>query len=198
MSLLDKAQEVLAGFDATKDSANSFEGLPSGKYTVIVNTIDHHVTPGGWDGLRIITEVNAGEHVGTKDYNMFNLDETTASGKKVPDSVISSHIKLIAKLANACDITLKPEDWEDIDHLVTAFNFGQAIGKIVTMDLTVRENKKNPQYPYKNYDFEPAEQPEPITVDDKDLPKDLRSNDDDLLGDAKSDDTDTDDDDLPF
>jgi hypothetical protein len=180
MSLLDKAQEVLAGFDATKDSTNSFEGLPSGKF----NTFDH--------------QVNAGKHVSTKDYNMFNLDETTASGKKVPDSVISSHIKLIAKLANACDITLKPEDWEDIDHLVAAFNFGQAIGKIVTMDLTVRENKKNPQYPYKNYDFEPAEQPEPITVDDKDLPKDLRSNDDDLLGDAKSDDTDIDDDDLPF
>jgi hypothetical protein len=198
MSLLDKAQEVLAGFDATKDSANSFEGLPSGKYTVIVNTIDHYVSPGGWDGLRIIAEVNAGEHVGTKDYNKFNFDEVTPNGKKVPDRILSGHIKLVAKLANACGVTLKDEDWKDIDHLVTAFNFGGAIGKIVKMDLGVRENKKNPQYPYKDYDFEPTEQPEPIAVDDKDLPNDLRSNDDGLPGDVKSDDTDIDDDDLPF
>ncbi|ERL64017.1 hypothetical protein [Schleiferilactobacillus shenzhenensis] len=197
MSLFDKAQEVLSGFDATKDSANSFEGLPSGTYTVIVNTIDHHVTPSGWDGLRIITEVNAGEHVGTKDFNMFNLDETTSTGKKVPDSVISSHIKLIAKLANACGITLKPEDWEDIDHLVTAFNFGGAIGKIVTMDLTVRENKKNPQYPYKNYDFEPAEQPVQPNVSDEDMPSNLSDMPDKKPA-AGGDPIDIDDDDLPF
>lgn len=175
MSLLDKAQEVLAGFDATKDSANSFEGLPSGKYTVIVNTIDHYVSPKGWDGLRIITEVNSGDQVGTKDYNMFNFDEVTPTGKQVPDRVLSGHIKLVAKLANACGVKLKDEDWEDIDHLATAFNFGGAIGKIVKMDLDVRENKKNPQYPYKDYDFEPTGQPEPIEIDDANLPSNMTS-----------------------
>lgn len=175
MGLLDKAQEVLAGFDSTKDSPNQPLGLPSGQYDVVVNTIDHYVSKGGWDGLRIITEVNIGDQVGTKDYNMFNFDEVTSTGKQVPDLVLSGHIKLVAKLANACGVTLKDEDWEDIDHLVTAFNFGGAIGKIVKMDLDVRENKKNPQYPYKDYDFEPTEQPEPIEIDDANLPSNMTS-----------------------
>lgn len=44
------------------------------------------------------------------------------------------------------------------------------------MKLDVRENKKKPQYPYKNYDFSPATKEEanndPIDIDDDDLPFD--------------------------
>ena len=38
------------------------------------------------------------------------------------------------------------------------------------MHLSVKENKKRPEYPYKNYDFEEADEIETEDLDEDDLP----------------------------
>ena len=40
----------------------------------------------------------------------------------------------------------------------------------MTMHLNVRPNKKNPQYPYRNYDFDAVEQPATPEVSDDQMP----------------------------
>lgn len=171
MSLRDIANNALEGFDATKDSPNAFEGLPSGDYIVTLQNVEHRVTQSGFEGLNIVVEVTEGEHTGQKDFNMFNFDSTTANGNTVPDSVIAGHIKLVAKLAAAVGVTLNDEDWDSIDTLSVAFM--EAKGKMLNMHLDVRENKKRPEYPYKNYDFSKLsedQQPQELEIKDDDLP----------------------------
>ena len=168
MGLLENAKQALDGFDATKDKPTSYDLLPDGDYQVVLSNVDHFVTDGGYDGFRIQLEVLEGEHSGYKDSNMFNFDEVSSKGKAIPQSVIASHIKLVARLANAVGITLKDADWENIDTLVDAFL--PAKGKVIILHFSSRENKKNPQYPYKNYDFDPTDQPATPELSDDDIP----------------------------
>ncbi|WP_270235264.1 DUF669 domain-containing protein [Lacticaseibacillus suilingensis] len=176
MSLRDIATQAMQDFDPQKDKPSSgYQSLPSGDYDVILEDVSHFVSNNsGWDGLRIGVSVLDGDYTGRKDSTMFNFDETSANGKAIPASVLNGHIQLVARLANAVGLTLTDDDWENIDTLVDAFN-GQA-GKTMLMHLSVRENKKNPQYPYKNYDFEPMEQPEPMQINDNDLPSGMTGN----------------------
>ncbi|NUF97302.1 DUF669 domain-containing protein [Lactobacillus mellis] len=168
MSLRDMATKTLQNFDAEKDSPNTPQTLPTGKYLVTLDNVEHRATDSGWEGLSIAVTVADGKYVGRRDFNSFNFETTSKNGKPIPESVIAGHIKLIAKLANACGIELQDDDWEDEDSISEAFM--PVHGVQVLMDLSVKENKKNPQYPYKNYDFEKTEQPEEVEVKDSDLP----------------------------
>lgn len=168
MSLRDAARNALDGFDAKKDKVNKFQGLPSGEYTVILSDVRRADTPWGTEQLTIVTEVMEGEHVGEKDFNNVGLDEVTAKGN--PNPMLSNNIRLIEKLAVCVGLSPTDDDWEDYQTLADMFQ--PAIGKQVIMDLKIRENKKNPQYPYKNYDFDMTEQQvnEPIEISDDDMP----------------------------
>ena len=69
-------------------------------------------------------------------------------------------------------LEIPDEVWDD-DTLIyenSAKAFAPAVGKTMIMDLKVRPNKKNPQYPYRNYDFDEAEQPETLEVTDDEMP----------------------------
>ncbi|KRO16229.1 DUF669 domain-containing protein [Lacticaseibacillus saniviri] len=170
MSLKDIAMKATQNFDASKDKPESgYESLPSGTYNVILEDVAHFVSQRtGWDGLQIKVSVLDGEYAGRTDSNMFNFDETSANGKAIPESVLSQRVQVVARLANAVGVHLDDIDWDSIDTLVTAFM--TAKGKTAVMTLSVRENKKNPQYPFKNYDFEPGEPTEPMTISDEDIP----------------------------
>lgn len=174
MSLRDMANNALKDFNAKKDNPNTFNSLPSGDYLVSFDGMEHRHSDNGWDGLSIAVTVIDGEQAGRKDFNGFNFDTKSANGKDIPESVIATRIKLVAKLANALGITLNDDDWDDMDTLSAAFLGSK--GTSVHMKLDVRENKKKPQYPYKNYDFSPATKEEanndPIDIDDDDLPFD--------------------------
>lgn len=167
MSILDHVNAALNGFDAKKDNAtaSAFESLPAGDYNVIVEEVQHAAYDSGFEALQVKTSVLDGDHAGQTDSNNFSVDN---DGTKIPDFVIEQNIKSIARLANAVGVTLSDADWESLDTLQDAFM--DAKGKTVLMHLTVRPNKKNPDNPNKSYDFEPAEQPKPIDVDDGDLP----------------------------
>jgi len=171
MSLRDMANKTLNSFDASKDKVNTFEGLPTGEYHILLEDFTHRTTDSGWDGLSIVTSVIEGDLAGRKDYNSFNFDTVSANGKPIPDSVIDARIKLVAQLAWAIGVTLQDEDWESIDTLVSAFM--EAKGRDLMMNLTVKENKRNPQYPYKTYEFKKSEETgfnNPVDIDDSQLP----------------------------
>ncbi|KGO25672.1 hypothetical protein Q757_08225, partial [Oenococcus alcoholitolerans] len=139
------------------DKAQVFQGLTSGDYHVALSDFQHRVTKGGWDGLGIVTEVLDGNFAGRKDFNQFNFDEVSSRGKTIPKNILESRVRIVQKLAYLTGVTLKPTDWNDIDSLVAAFQSQHAIGKDFIMHLTVKENPNNPQYPYKNYDFDKYE-----------------------------------------
>ncbi len=103
------------------------------------------------DGLSIAVTVIDGEQAGRKDFNGFNFDTKSANGKDIPESVIATRIKLVAKLANALGITLNDDDWDDMDTLSAAFLGSK--GTPVHMKLRCARKQKKPQYPYKDYDF---------------------------------------------
>lgn len=166
MGLRDAAAKALDGFDRKKGNVNGFEGLPSGDYVVMIDNIREQETPWGSEQLSIRVQVLDGEHAGQKEFINLSLDETTSKGN--PNPMLGRNIKLIAKLASNSGIELQDEDWEDLGTLSEAL--APAEGRTVLMHLTVSENKKNPQYPYRNYDFEEAEEIDEIDVGDDDLP----------------------------
>ena len=166
MGLRDAAAKALEGFDTKKGNVNGFEGLPSGDYVVMIDNIREQETPWGSEQLSIRVQVLDGEHAGQKEFVNLSLDETTAKGN--PNPMLGRNIKLSAKLASNSGIELQDEDWEDLGTLSEAL--APAEGRTVLMHLTVSENKKNPQYPYRNYDFEEAEEIDEIDVGDDDLP----------------------------
>ncbi|PLA75754.1 hypothetical protein CYR79_09720 [Ligilactobacillus agilis] len=166
MGLRDAAAKALDGFDRKKGNVNEFEGLPSGDYVVMIDNIREQETPWGSEQLSIRAQVLDGEHAGQKEFINLSLDETTSKGN--PNPMLGRNIKLIAKLASNSGIELQDEDWEDLGTLSEAL--APAEGRTVLMHLTVSENKKNPQYPYRNYDFEEAEEIDEIDVGDDDLP----------------------------
>ena len=132
----------------------------------MMERIKNQDTPWGSEQLSIRVQVLDGEHAGQKEFVNLSLDETTAKGNSNP--MLGRNIKLIAKLASNSGIELQDEDWEDIETLANALALAE--GRTVLMHLTVSENKKNPQYPYRNYDFDEAEEPDEIVIDDDDVP----------------------------
>lgn len=167
MSLLDAKNNALRGFDAKNDDPNAMEQLPSGDYKVIFKGLEHKASAKGWEHLMITIQVLEGDHSGEMDFNRFSLEAPT------PDNIVSASIKLIAKLSVALGFTLRDEDWENYDTLAAAFESFK--GNAVEMNLSVRPNKKKPDFPYKTYNFsgipdDPFNAKNAPEVKDSDLP----------------------------
>lgn len=170
MSLRDAMNEATKNFDAKNDSVNKFEGLPSGDYIVAVTKVEDSTAPWGAEQLSFVLEVVEGEHAGSKEFLRIGLDEVTKTGK--PNPMLETNIRMVMKLAAVLGVEIPEQAWDD-DSMVyanLAEVFNTVVGKTMTMKLTVRPNKNNPQYPYRNYDFEEADQPETEEVSDDDVP----------------------------
>ncbi|MEK1410067.1 DUF669 domain-containing protein [Limosilactobacillus fermentum] len=170
MSLRDAMKQATNGFDPKKDSVNKFKGLESGKYTVAVAKVENHETPWNAEQLNFELEVVDGASAGQKEFLQIGLDELTTKGN--PNPMLETNLRLVFKLAAILGVEIPYEVWDD-DTLIyenLAKVFQPVIGKVMLMDLKVRPNKKNPQYPYRNYDFEEMEQPGTPEVSDDDLP----------------------------
>lgn len=170
MSLRDAMNNVAKDFDAKNDSVNKFEGLPTGDYTVVVSKVEDSTAPWGAEQLSFVLEVVEGEHAGSKEFLRIGLDEVTSKGN--PNPMLDTNIRMVMKLAAVLGISIPEEAWDD-DSMVyenLAKAFASTVGKTMVMKLNVRPNKKNPQYPYRNYDFEEAAQMEAPEVADDDMP----------------------------
>ncbi|APX73133.1 hypothetical protein M5C72_08575 [Companilactobacillus allii] len=168
MGLRERAAGISKGFDASKDDINGYEGLPDGEYRVFVSNVQHS----DYDQLSIKATVVEGENDGRIEFLNLGLDEVTSSGKKIPDFVIDRNIKTIMKLGLVLGIAITDDAWDDMNLLVEEFK--PAVGKQFIMHLENRENKKNPAYPYKQYEFEKyVEDPNEsngIEISDDDVP----------------------------
>lgn len=167
MSLRDAMNNVAKDFDAKNDSVNKFEGLPSGDYVMAVTKVEDSTAPWGAEQLSFVLEVVEGEHAGAKEFLRIGLDEVTATGKSNP--MLDTNIRMVMKLAAVLGVEIPDEAWDDDSMIYAnlAKVFSPTVGKTLTMKLNVRPNKKNPQYPYRNYDFEEAEQPTESEVSDE-------------------------------
>lgn len=166
MNLRDIANKTLDGFDRKNGRLNEYEGLPGGDYLVMIDRVNNQVTPWNSEQISIRVEVLDGDYAGRKDFVNLSLDETTSTGK--PNPVLAQNIKLIAKLAANTGIELQDNDWDDLETLANAL--APAEGRTLLMHLKVNENKKNPKYPFKNYDFEETDEIEVANLNEEDLP----------------------------
>lgn len=187
MGLQDAFNKATKDWDAKKDSANQSDLIPAGTYQVVLDKTDHPVYDSGWDCLRFSMQVIKGKYASRKEQLRISLATKTKTGKAMPDFVVSRNIRTISKVAAMVGLTVTPELFPDnetdaYEKLVDAFKPYE--GKTLGMTITVTPNKKDPDNPYRNYDFgpgikveEPTAKEEPVadkepepTVDDDDLP----------------------------
>lgn len=188
MGLQDAFNKATKNWDAKKDSTNQTEAIPAGTYLVMLDKVDHPVYKSGWDCLRFSMQVIKGKYANRKEQLRISLATKTTKGKPMPDFVVSRNIRTISKVAAMVGLQVTPEMFPDnetdaYEKLTTAFKPYE--GKTLKMKIIVSPNKKDPDNPYRNYEFaegEKIEEPaakEPTaeaddnqnpTVDDSDLP----------------------------
>ena len=148
MSLLDTLKTVKdSGFKAG-DRINTSTGLETGIYPVRIKQATH-TERGGRENCSVAFEVVSGKH---KDRLEF-LD--LSFGDDLPEFVQEKNAKILLTLIDIVKKDPTKSQLEDIDGLVEYFQ--SVIGTQLKMDLRLSPNKKNPQYPYRNYEFSALE-----------------------------------------
>lgn len=192
MSLLDIANELdKSGFDPTKGKeAGSRTELPTGNYLVSFDNITHNAN-GNRDFLMLSFKVMDGKYTDQRENIFPSLALKTATGKAMPDFVISRSISQIKIVGAMCNIAVpnsvfahdnETEAYEDIVPVLRP-----GIGTLMNLHISETPNKKDPDHPYRNYEFAKADQPsmpqatdDPfkdsetgVEIDDNDLPFDV-------------------------
>ena len=109
-------------------------------------------------------EVTSGPHKDRLEILYISFDEG------LPPFVLEKNGRTLLKLAAMAGVTFTNKDLADEYSASEALAKG--IGNQFTMDLTISPNKKNPDYPYRNYDFSPlaAEADFPFDTADMESP----------------------------
>lgn len=152
MGLLETLKAVKQdGFDPRKDRINGNGGglLPTGGYPVRLISAERAVNKANREQIVVSLEVVSGEYQGRKEMIFLGFDDD------LPEFVLEKNGKILMAIAEFSDITLTNKDLADEESTAEALKRG--IGKQFKMDLKVVPNKKNPDYPYRNYDFESLE-----------------------------------------
>lgn len=194
MSLLDALNEVKkSDFDPKKGKEyNAFENIPAGTYKVSLDGVTHNVK-GDRDFLMLSFLVIEGKYDGKTESVFPTLAQVTSTGKPMPQFVLARSISMLQVIGEMVDTPIpdscfnhesETDVYEDLAQVLTP-----AKGKILTMTIKESPNKKNPDRPYRNYEFGKAEQPKELKVDDKQDP---------FADQAVKDPNELTDDDLPF
>lgn len=183
MGLLDAYKNATKDWDAKKDGLNQSQAIPAGEYEVMLGKTDHPVYKSGWDCLRFDMQVIAGKYASRHEQLRISLATKTSKGKPMPEFVVSRNIRTIAKVGEMVGLEMKPDYFPDnetdaYEKLVEAFKPYE--GKTLHMKITETPNKKDPDNPYRNYEFSEGKEiskPTPVeadtdapTVEDNDLP----------------------------
>lgn len=194
MSLLDALNEVKkSDFDPKKGKEyNAFENIPAGTYKVSLDGVTHNVK-GDRDFLMLSFLVIEGKYDGKTESVFPTLTQVTSTGKPMPQFVLARSISMLQVIGEMVDTPIpdscfnhenETDAYEDLVQVLTP-----AKGKVLTMTIKESPNKKNPDHPYRNYEFGKAEQPKELKVDD---------NQDPFKDQAVKDPNELTDDDLPF
>lgn len=172
MSLLELMQEIKeSGFDPRKDSASGNSRIPVGEYPVVITALGFNIADSGWEYVQIQCEILDGEFAGQTEYFSIHFMEDW-KGKETPKFVLQRNLKLARKLATFANIKQKAADWEDGYSIAEMLK--PAVGLQVTLEIKETKNKKDPDSPYRNYDFFELEDTTSTArateIDDDDLP----------------------------
>ena len=192
MSLLDALNEVKkSDFDPKKGKEyNAFENIPAGTYIVSLDGVTHNAK-GDRDFLMLSFLVIEGKYEGKTESVFPTLAQVTSTGKPMPQFVLARSISMLQVIGEMVDTPIPDSDF-DHDSETDAYEdlkdtLEPAKGKVLMMTIKETPNKKNPDRPYRNYEFGKAEQPKELSVDDKQDPFANQNNGIELT-----------DDDLPF
>lgn len=169
MSLLDALNEVKkSGFNPKEGKEyGAFEKIPAGTYKVSLDGVTHNFK-NDRDFLMLTFLIVEGEHEGRKESYFPTLATMTPTGKAMPNFVLAKSIATLQVLGEALNNPVpdscfahdsETEAYEDLVNVFTP-----AKGKLVMMDIKDSPNKKDPDHPYRNYNFTPVEQPKAVEV----------------------------------
>ena len=175
MSLLDAVNELKkSGFDPKKGKEyNAFENIPAGTYKVSLDGVTHNAK-GDRDFLMLSFMVVEGKYEGKTESVFPTLAQVTSTGKAMPQFVLARSISMLQVIGEMVDTPIPDSDfdhdseteaYEDLANTLTP-----AKGKVLMMTIKETPNKKNPDHPYRNYEFSRAEQPKELPVDDNQDP----------------------------
>lgn len=154
-------------FDPKKDKIGGGGRLDSGTYPVKLEKASVQVTNSGRTQIMVTLKVVSGEHKDQVENIFLSFDPD------LPEFVLDNNGKYLLKIAEFADIKFTKKDLGNEETTVLALRRG--IGKQFVMDLKVRPNKKNPDFPYRNYDFAAlddshVQNDDEIHIDDDSLP----------------------------
>lgn len=157
-------------FDAKKGKVSSdVEPLPAGTYTCLLKGVTHN-QKNGRGFLMFSLEVAEGDYAGRTEAIFPTLEQTTSKGKPMPDFVLARSIKTIKVIGAMVGLDVPNQCFlsDDADVCYDALEkaFGGYQGKMLKMSIKLAENKKDPDHPYRNYEFAQAEQPKVADVQD--------------------------------
>lgn len=168
MSILNTLKAIEnEGFDPRKDGVQKSTRLEAGKYPVVLGSAQAD-SNFGRDQIAVKLQVVSGASKGMTETIFLSFDET------LPPFVLEKNGRTLLKLAAMANVTFTEADQRDEYSIASALERG--VGRQFEMTLTITENKKKPEYPYRNYDFNQLiGMPDPrnvdaATIDDSDYP----------------------------
>lgn len=148
VSLLDTLKAVKEeGFDPRTGKINTSGLLPEGRYPVRLMTSEHDVNLNKNREQVILTlQVTSGPSKDRQEKLFLVFDND------LPNFVVEQNAKILLAIAEFTGVTFAEADLANTETTAEALKKG--IGNQFLMDLKVRPNKKNPDYPYRNYEFD--------------------------------------------
>lgn len=178
MSMTDILKKLNSGdFDPNEGKVKDETNIPDGTYNVSMSAVTHGVWKNSrTDYLRFDMTVLDGKEAGRIEFITPTLAQKTSKGKPMPDFVLSRSIQTI-KIIGAMVGYQVPDDPfitamtnETEAYEVLKNGFMPYVGKTLQMTIKSSPNKKDPDRPYRNYDFAKLAQPKVADVDDKQDP----------------------------
>ena len=175
MSLLDALNEVKkSGFDPKEGKEyNAYAPIPAGTYKVSLDGVTHNAK-GNRDFLMLNFLVIEGKYDGKTESVFPTLAQVTSKGNPMPQFVIARSISMLQVIGEMTNTPI-PDSCFDHDSETDAYEdlanvLQKAKGKVLMMTIKETANKKNPDHPYRNYEFARAEQPKELPVDNNQDP----------------------------
>ncbi|MBL1225399.1 DUF669 domain-containing protein [Enterococcus sp. BWR-S5] len=167
MGLLETLSQIKKeGFDPKTDKVAKSTKLEAGTYPVRLKSAEANVSKSGQTQLAITLEVVSGEDKNRLEVIYMSFDDA------LPEFVKEKNGRTLLKLGTMAGVGFTNGDL--VDEYATTTALEKVIGSQFLMNLTVSPNKKNPDFPYRNYDFGPLDDSsdgsDAIDIPDEDLP----------------------------
>lgn len=144
MSILNTMKMVKESGFTAGDAINTSTNLESGVYPVRIKQAERREF-NKQERANITLEVVSGNSKDRLEFLELNFNDT------LPEFVLEKNGKILLTLIEVLGVNPTKDQLQDTEGLVEYFQ--SQIGKQFKMDLKLTKNKKNPQYPYRNYEF---------------------------------------------